>query len=293
MLSALFRELRPYQWLKNVVVFAALVFAQQLAAVEQLMRSLGAFAVLCAASSAMYVLNDIMDVEQDRAHPAKCKRPLASGALGIPAALATMAALVLASLVGAFLLRPQFFVATLVYMILILLYSVLLKNIMIVDVMTVALGFVIRAMAGAIVLDVVFSNWLVVCTLFLALFLSVGKRRHEISLMAEEAVNHRRVLQHYTVEFLDTLIMITAAASLLTYTIYTCSPEVTMRLGTDKLYLSIPFVVYGLFRYLHLVHHRRGGGDPSQALIKDGPLAVTVLLWGVTCVAVLYEGTIR
>ncbi len=282
--------LRVYQWPKNLVVFAALVFAFELTKVDQVLRSVAAFVVLCAASSAVYVLNDIVDREKDRTHPDKRTRAIASGAISIPSAFALMLVLALGSLAAGYALAPAFCGAVAGLILLNLLYSFLLKKIMLVDVIAIALGFVIRGIAGALVLDVRFTNWLVVCTLFLALFLALGKRRREIGLLEAEAINHREVLGHYTVPYLDSLMMILAGATLLTYTIYTCSPEVVARTGTDKLYLSLPFVVYGLFRYLYLVHHKKGGGDPSRTLLKDAPLLITVLLWGLASIAIMYGG---
>lgn len=282
--------LRIYQWPKNLVVFAALVFAFELTKVDQVLRSVAAFVVLCAASSAVYVLNDIVDREKDRTHPDKRTRAIASGAISIPAAFALMLVLALGSLAAGYALAPAFCGAVAGLILLNLLYSFHLKKIMLVDVIAIALGFVIRGIAGALVLDVRFTNWLVVCTLFLALFLALGKRRREIGLLEAEAINHREVLGHYTVPYLDSLMMILAGATLLTYTIYTCSPEVVARTGTDKLYLSLPFVVYGLFRYLYLVHHKKGGGDPSRTLLKDAPLLITVLLWGLASIAIMYGG---
>ncbi len=282
--------LRVYQWPKNLVVFAALVFAFELTRPEQILRSVAAFVVLCAASSAVYVLNDILDREKDRAHPDKRSRPIASGVVSIPAAVALLVTLTVGSLLAAYALHPKFCLTVIGFLVLNLLYSFALKKIMLVDVIAIAMGFAIRGIAGAVVLDVRFTNWLVVCTLFLALFLALGKRRREIGLLDAEAIRHREVLGHYTVPYLDSLMMILAGATLLTYTIYTCSPEVVERTGTDKLYLSLPFVVYGLFRYLYLVHHKRGGGDPSRTLLRDVPLLITVLLWGLTSIAIIYGG---
>ena len=283
------RALRVYQWPKNLVVFAALVFAQELNVPGQAARSIAAFFAFCMASSAMYLFNDIYDLEQDRGHPEKRHRPLASGAISIPAAWIVAFMLAFGATVWAWSLDLDFMVALLAYVVLNLAYSFALKHMVILDVLAIAVGFVIRAMAGALVIDVAFSNWLVVCTLFLALFLALSKRRNEIDLMEGDAGSHRAVLSHYTVTYLDTLIVIVAASTLLTYAIYTCSPEVVDRLGTDKLYLTIPFVVYGLFRYVHLVQHHLGGGDPSRVLLKDLPMALTVLLWGLSCVAILYN----
>ncbi len=288
MISMLITAMRVYQWPKNLVVFGALVFALELNNPAQFGRSVIAFFVMCAASSTVYLLNDLIDIEKDRAHPEKKNRPIASGALGVPAANGILTVLGAAALSVAFALRAQFAAAVISYLVLNLAYTFVFKNIMLVDVMAIAISFVIRGVAGALVLDVKFSNWLVVCTLFLALFLALGKRRREIGLLEEEAIKHREVLGHYSVPYLDALMVVLAATTLLAYTIYTCSPEVVERLHTDKLYVSLPFVVYGLFRYLYLVHHKSGGGDPSRTLVRDVPLLATVLLWGMTNVAIIY-----
>lgn len=288
MLIVIIRALRVYQWSKNLLVFAALLFAQQLQVPLQVFRSLEAFAAFCAAASALYLFNDIMDIEKDRIHPEKCTRPLASGALGVRTAVAMIVGLLAISGGLASRLNAGFFGILGLYVALTILYSLVLKRIAIVDVLVVAIGFVIRAMAGAIALSVSFSNWLVVCTLFLALFLGISKRRHEIYYLSNDASSHRPVLLHYTIPYLDSLNVIVAGATLITYTIYTCSPEVVLRLGTDKLYLTLPIVVYGLFRYLYLVQQHLDGGDPSSSLVKDKPLAATVLLWGLACSGIIY-----
>ncbi|HUW62876.1 MAG TPA: decaprenyl-phosphate phosphoribosyltransferase [Candidatus Bathyarchaeia archaeon] len=284
----LFKSLRAYQWSKNLLLFAALVFARQLQVPGQLTKAVIAFLAFCAASSAMYMLNDILDVKQDRLHPEKCKRPIASGKLSISTAGAAAVVLGSVALGLSGFLGLGFLGIMAVYVFITVAYSLGLKNVFLVDVLVISIGFVIRALAGAVALDVPFSNWLMVCTLFLALFLSLSKRRYEIQLLEEEAVNHREVLGHYTVEYLDSLNLVVACATLITYTIYTCSPEVVERLGTDRLYLTLPFVVYGLFRYLYLLHANTHGGDPARTLVKDKYLAVTVLLWGVLCVIIIY-----
>jgi 4-hydroxybenzoate polyprenyltransferase len=282
------RALRVYQWTKNLLLFAALLFAKQAGDPAQVFIAIKAFAAFCMASSATYLLNDLMDVEKDRVHPEKKNRPIASGALPMSGAIGSLLGLFAGSMALAYNINLHFFYALLVYIALTVSYSFGLKNLVIIDVLIVALGFVIRAMAGALALDVAFSNWLVVCTLFLALFLGLSKRRHEIVTLEEDAKNHRKVLNHYSVHYLDQLILIVAGATLITYTIYTCSPEVVGRLGSDKLYFTIPFVVYGLFRYLFLVHQHAEGGDPSSSLIKDAPLGCTVVLWAVACALILY-----
>ncbi len=286
--AVLFQALRVYQWTKNLLVLAALVFAGQGSDPAQVATGLLAMAAFCMAASGTYLLNDLLDAEQDRAHPVKRNRPIASGALSVPAAWTLLAALFLAALLLAYYIRPAFLGALLVYAGITISYSFGLKNLIIIDVLLVAIGFVVRAIAGALAVEVAFSNWLVVCTLFLALFLALSKRRHELTLLEDDAHTHREVLHHYSVHYLDQLILIVAGATLITYTIYTCSPEVVDRIGSDHLYFTIPFVVHGLFRYLFLLHERTGGGDPSSTLLSDWPLGLTVLLWAVTCAAIIY-----
>lgn len=288
MIKTLLTALRVYQWPKNFLVFAALVFAQQLHVADQVVRSLVAFCAFCAASSAMYLFNDIADIDSDRVHPEKRTRPLASGAMSIRAAITIALILLGVSGVLSSVLGMRFAAILGGYVVLVGAYSFRLKRVIIVDVIIVAVGFVIRAMAGAIALDVSFSNWLVVCTLFMALFLGFSKRRHEINLLDREALNHREVLGHYSVPYLDAVNTIVAGAAIITYTIYTCSPEVIDRLGTDKLYLTLPLVVYGFLRYLYLVHHDLDGGDPSATLLKDRSLTITVALWGLACIGIIY-----
>lgn len=282
------RAMRVYQWTKNVLLFAALVFAKEAFHADKLLLVLQAFAAFCMAASATYLFNDLMDVEKDRQHPKKRHRPIASGALSPVAAWALLVLLFLSSVVLSYAISLPFLGATFAYIVLTLSYTLVLKNLIILDVLALALGFVVRALAGAIALDVRFSSWLVVCTLFLALFLGLSKRRHEVVLLEDGASSHRAVLYHYSVHYLDQLILIAAGGTIITYTIYTCAPDVVERLGTDKLYVTLPFVIYGLFRYLFLVHHKTGGGDPSATLIRDWPLGVTVLLWGLTCAGLIY-----
>lgn len=286
--AVLIRALRPYQWTKNLLLFAALIFAQQFFHLDAFITTLLAFASFCMAASATYIFNDLRDIEKDRAHPKKRNRPLASGALSISAAWILIIVLFAASITLAATIQLEFLGALLAYIGLTLAYSLFLKNVPLVDVMVIALGFVIRAIAGALAIDVIFSNWLIVCTLFLALFMALSKRRAEITLLDEDARAHREVLFHYSVHYLDQLILIVAGGAIITYTIYTCSPEVVTRFGTDKLYMTLPFVVYGVFRYLYLVHHKTGGGDPSRTLITDWPLGLTVFLWAATCAAIVY-----
>lgn len=280
--------LRVYQWPKNLVVFAALVFGEQLLYSQQVARSVAAFLAFCGASSGVYLFNDLRDRLQDAAHPVKRLRPVASGAISPPSAAGVSALLLAGSLVAAFLLGPAFGVAMASYIVLMAAYTILLKHLLVVDVLTISAGFVVRAVAGAVALGVVFTNWLVVCTFFLALFLSLAKRRRELELLDSDAARHRAVHESYSVAYLDTLILLAAGSALLSYVIYTCSDAVLERFGTDKLYLTVPFVAYGLFRYLFLVHHSLSGEDPSRTLLQDKPLIAAIALWGLSSVAVIY-----
>jgi 4-hydroxybenzoate polyprenyltransferase len=288
---ALWVALRPYQWSKNLVLFAAPIFAQQIHLPEQAIRSLGAFTVFCALSSATYLFNDVLDLKEDRVHPVKRYRPLASGALSGGLARAASLVLLVGALAAAALLGRMFFSAALLYVVLQLAYSLALKNVAILDVLAIAVGFVLRALAGALAVNVEFTNWLVVCSLFLALFLALGKRRSELALVQQGFQNGRKVLIQYTPQFVDTLLTVSATAALLTFTIYTCSPETVARIGTDKMYVTLPLVVYGLFRYFWLINEGQGD-DPSRIVVRDVPLALTVLAWVLLSMALLYsDGT--
>lgn len=289
-IASLIQAMRVYQWSKNLLVFAALLFAVEVFHYDKLFISVLAFLAFCFAASATYIFNDLQDIEKDRAHPKKRHRAIASGALSPASAALAMLALYAIAAAIALYVGPGFAGILAAYVVLTVAYSLFLKHLIIVDVMVVALGFVLRATGGAIAIHVAFSNWLVVCTLFLALFLGLSKRRHEITLLEEGAGSHRRVLEDYSVHYLDQLILIVAGGAIITYTIYTCSPDVVQKMGTDKLYLTLPFVVYGVFRYLYLVHHKTGGGDPSRTLVTDIPLLVSVLLWGLTCIGIIYQG---
>jgi 4-hydroxybenzoate polyprenyltransferase len=265
-------------------VLAALVFSREFLEPSQVLLSLLAFVAFCFASSGTYIVNDILDVENDRAHPKKRHRPIASGAIPIPVAAGLAVLLFLLAFGTAWAVRPAFLGALLAYVVLTLSYSLGLKNILLIDVLLLAMGFVVRAIAGAVAIQVEFSNWLVVCTLFLALFLGLSKRRSELALLEGDARDHRQVLHQYSIPLLDQLILMMAGAALITYTIYTCAPDAV----DPHLYLTLPFVIYGLARYLYLVHHKTGGGDPSSTLVKDVPLGLTVLAWGLTCMLILY-----
>jgi len=282
------RLLRPEQWVKNLLVFAALVFAKRLFVAESAARAVLAFVSFCLLASASYVLNDLHDAEKDRLHPAKRRRPLAAGRVSPRAAAALAAGLAAGGFGLASSLGRGFVEIVLGYAVLQLAYCFALKNVVILDVMALATGFVLRAAAGGVAISVDVSPWLIICTFLLALFLGFSKRRHELVLLEEEAASHRESLRDYSPYFLDQMISVVTASTVVAYAIYTVSPEVREKLHTDSLYLTIPFVLYGIFRYLYLVHQREGGGDPTRELLTDRPLWVHVALWIGTAIWVLY-----
>ena len=281
-------SLRPSQWTKNFIIFAALIFGQKLRDVDAVLYSAGAFAVFCVLSGVVYLLNDVADREADRVHPIKKFRPIASGALPVPIALGAAAALGTSALAAAIAMSPDFGLLGAAYLALLALYSGPLKHIVIIDVLTIAIGFVLRAAAGAVVIDVPISNWLLFLTILLALFLALSKRRHELVLLAEGATGHRRILQEYSPYLLDQMISVVTASTLVAYAIYTVSPETVEKFHTNKLGLTLPFPLYGIFRYLYLVHQKEGGGSPAEMLLTDRPLLVCVALWAVVVIYIIY-----
>ena len=281
-------SLRPEQWTKNVIVFAALIFGQRLFDPAAVGRSLAAFLVFCALSGVVYLVNDVSDREADRLHPLKRKRPIAAGEVSPALALGTAAVVGAAAVVAAFWLRPAFGWIAAAYLALFVGYSRALKHVVILDVLTIAIGFVLRAAAGAAVIAVPMSHWLLVCTILLALFLGLSKRRHELTLLADTASGHRRILEEYNPYLLDQMIGVVTASTLVAYIIYCTSPETTEKFGTDNLVLTTPFPIYGIFRYLYLVH-QKGAGSPSDVLLTDRPLLATIVLWGLTVIAIIYR----
>jgi 4-hydroxybenzoate polyprenyltransferase len=286
---ALLVSLRPHQWLKNLVVLAALVFSKHLFEAAAFAQAALAFAVFCALAGGVYVVNDLVDLERDRLHPLKRLRPIASGALPAGVARVVAAALLLAALAASALLGAGFLACAAAYTLLSVAYSLALKHVVILDVLAVALGFVLRAVAGAVAIGVHFSPWLLVCTILLALFLALSKRRHELVLLADGATGHRRILQEYSPYLLDQMIGVVTASTLMAYILYATSAETAERFGTSLLGLTIPFPLYGIFRYLYLVHLKEGGGSPSELLLTDRPLLLCVALWGVAAAAIIYR----
>jgi 4-hydroxybenzoate polyprenyltransferase len=287
-LTLLVLTLRPEQWTKNLLIFAGVMFSGRLRDVTAVWTSLGAFGVFCALSSTVYVFNDLADRDAYTQHPLKCMRPIACGELAPAAAMMAGVVLGVGALIAAFLISPAFAVVSLAYLALLSLYSTALKHVVIVDVLVIAAGFVLRAVAGAVAVNVPISQWLLVCTTLLALFLALSKRRHELTLLGDGAIGHRRSLEDYSPYLLDQMIAVVTASTLVAYTLYTTDGQTAARLGTNRLGLTIPFVLYGIFRYLYLVHQKRGGGSPANLLVTDRPLLACVALWALSVVLILY-----
>jgi 4-hydroxybenzoate polyprenyltransferase len=287
--SNLLISLRPEQWTKNLLVFAALVFARQLFVRGAVVKAAAAFAIFCVLSGVVYLVNDVMDRETDRRHPRKRLRPIAAGALPVSTAIVAAVVLGAAGVAGAVAVNRQFGIVAASYLGLLLLYSGPLKHIAILDVLTLAIGFVLRAVAGAAAIGVIVSQWLFVCTILGALFIALAKRRHELVLLGDGAATHRPILGEYTPYLLDQMIVIVAASTLIAYIFYTISAETVAKFGTEWLGLTIPFPLYGIFRYLYLVHQRDGGGSPADLLLNDRPLLACALLWVVSVVLIIYR----
>jgi len=281
-------SLRPEQWPKNLLLFAGLLFGRRLLEPRAVLVAIAAFGIFCALSGALYLLNDIMDRHGDRRHPLKQARPIASGALSARTAGVAAATLIIGAIAAAWLIVPALAAIAGAYTLLLLAYSTKLKHVVIVDVLTVAGGFVLRAVAGAVAVDVPIGPWLLACTTLLALFLALSKRRHELVLLGDGAADHRSILGEYSPYLLDQMIAVVTASTVLAYTVFAMSADTASRLGTPRLGLTVPFVLYGIFRYLYVVHQRRGGGSPAAMLLDDRPLLACVTLWVGSVVILMY-----
>jgi 4-hydroxybenzoate polyprenyltransferase len=287
LLWAIVRSLRPRQWAKNLFVFAGLVFSQQLLTPKAWTAG-AAFLLFCALSGAVYLLNDVADAEKDRLHPEKRRRPVASGVLPRGLALAVGVALIAVALVLSFRLSLDFGLVAAAYAVLLTAYSVWLKRLVILDVLTVAIGFVLRAVAGAVAIEVDISGWLLICTVLVALFLALGKRRHEYLTLHGDAAAHRPILAEYSEGFLDQMIAVVTASTVTAYALYTMSPETVAKFHSRLLPLTLPFVLYGVFRYLYLLYRRQLGGNPSDLFLQDRALIVNTLCWILALIVILY-----
>jgi 4-hydroxybenzoate polyprenyltransferase len=289
---AVLASLRPRQWVKNLLVFAALIFGHKLATAG-VWPALMAFVAFCALSGAIYLFNDVADREKDRRHPQKRHRPIASGLLSPRAAVVTGLALTAGSLALGAALSPAFVLTALTYLVLLTAYSIWLKHLVIVDVLAVASGFVLRAVAGALAIDVEISGWLLICTILIALFLALGKRRHEYLTLAGEAAAHRPILAEYSAGLLDQMIAVVTASTVTAYALYTMSPETVAKFHTHLLPATLPFVLYGIFRYLYLLYRRQLGGNPSELFLNDRALLVNTVLWMLAVIAIIYGAPAR
>lgn len=280
--------MRPRQWTKNVFVLAPLVFAQSLTDRKALAAAAVAFAAFCMAASAVYLFNDLRDREEDRNHPLKRLRPIASGRVPVAAAGAAAAVLAAGALAAATSLGGSVAAIVALYLALNALYSLGLKTVAILDVLILSLGFVLRVLGGGEAIGVAVSAWLLLCTIFVSLLLVVAKRRHELILLAEEAADQRRVLDHYSPLLLDQMMNVVTAGSVLAYALYSISPETVERFHTQYLVYTIPFVLFGIFRFLYLVYQSTSDLNPTESMLKDVPFMANMLLWGGTVLGIIY-----
>jgi 4-hydroxybenzoate polyprenyltransferase len=287
-LRAVVVSLRPHQWTKNLVVLAALALSKHLLETGPALRALLAFALFCGLSGTVYLFNDVADYERDRLHPSKRLRPIASGALSLRAARALALGLGLASLLLSLPLGREFAACAAAYLALNLAYSFRLKDVVILDVIAVSLGFLLRVVAGGIAVHVPVSEWLLVCTILLALFLALSKRRAELTALNDQASSHRRILAEYSPYLLDQMISVVTASCVTAYCLAVLAPETREKFQTERLAWTIPFVIYGIFRYLYLVHQKEQGGSPAEVLVTDRPLLLNVALWALAVVLIVY-----
>jgi 4-hydroxybenzoate polyprenyltransferase len=284
--AVLLQALRPKQWTKNLIVFVGAIFSLRLTQPDALLGTAAAFVVFCALSSAGYLINDLRDIQADREHPVKRRRPIASGIISPTQALGLAGLLIVLGLALAWLVRPTLVMVAAGYLALTVIYSIALKHMVLVDLFAIAGGFVLRVVGGAVVVGVRVSPWLYVCTILVALFLGLAKRRQELRLLEEAAGSHRRNLSEYTIELVDQLTNIVTSAILMAYSLYTFSaPNLP---SNDSMMLTIPLVLYGLFRYIYLVRVRGLGGSPEELLLSDRPLLLTALGWVALCTSLLY-----
>jgi 4-hydroxybenzoate polyprenyltransferase len=286
--GALLKSMRPKQWIKNLLVFAAVVFSRNLFHLESVLRTFGAFLAFSLVASAVYIINDLVDRENDRRHPTKKNRPIASGRLGTGAAAAGAAGSILLGLGGGLALDWRFGVLLGGYFLMQLGYSFRLKQVVVLDVMIVAAGFALRAIAGVFVVHVNLSPWLFVCTILAALFVAVAKRRHELLFLEGGGISHRTVLGKYSETLLDQMMAVATSATVIAYCLYTIAPETVAKFGTSNLILTVPFMLYGVFRYLYLVYRKEMGGAPEKVFLTDLPLIIDIALYVASAVLIVY-----
>jgi len=282
------QSMRPRQWTKNLLVFAAILFAGKAGDMEAVRQVVAGFAAFCLLSGAVYLLNDSLDADRDRLHPQKCNRPIAAGRIPVYEGLLLAVFFGLFGLTVSYFITYGFFITSVLYLLLTTAYTLWLKHVVILDVLAVSLGYVLRAVAGAEAISVEISPWLVICTLLLTLFLAMAKRRSEIVEFEEDAVNHREALREYSPQLLDQMIAVVTASTVVTYCLYTVDTRTLQVVGTQNLVYTVPLVLYGIFRYLYLMHQKKLGGQPDQLLLTDAPLLLTVVLYAATVGVILY-----
>jgi 4-hydroxybenzoate polyprenyltransferase len=280
--------MRPKQWSKNSFVFAALIFSQNFLNSRMLLTTMEAFVTFCLVSSGVYLINDLLDVEMDKAHPKKSLRPLASGSLSPHLARIAFVVVVAISLTCSFLINLTFGMIVLGYLAVQIAYSTILKKVVIADVFCIATGFFLRVMGGAEAIAVPISSWLLICTIFISLFLSLGKRRHEFALLGTEGGKHRKTLDDYNTALLDQMVSVVTAGTVISYSLYTLSQETVKKFGTENLWVTIPIVLYGIFRYLYLVYRRENGGNPELILFEDKHILASIVIYVIVVGTILY-----
>lgn len=282
--------MRPHQWTKNGFIFLPLIFAQKIFHLPSVLKCLEAVAIFCLLASATYLINDIVDLNADRRHPVKRYRPLAAGLISPRVAKATAALLLFSSLLWGLFIGTDFFLVLIIYLGIQLAYNYVLKGKVILDIFCVSSGFFLRVVAGAVAIHVLISHWLIICTISISMFLSLAKRRNELMLLGQaDAENHRKVLSEYSPYLLDQMIGVITATTLLSYMLYCISPQTIAKFHTEHLIYTFPFVLYGIFRYLYLIHKKDQGASPEKVLLTDLPLLVSVILWGFCCIFIIYR----
>ncbi|MCP2518938.1 decaprenyl-phosphate phosphoribosyltransferase [Candidatus Aminicenantes bacterium AC-708-M15] len=287
-LIEIIKSMRPNQWIKNLFIFAPLIFSQNIFNFPLLFKNIFAFIIFCLISGSLYIFNDLKDLEEDRLHPIKSKRPIASGRLKKQTAITSFIIISFTSFIFSAFLNKYFILILSFYFLLQLSYSLYLKHVVILDIFVIATGFLIRVVAGALAIQVYISSWLLICTGLLALFLAINKRRYELLFLKDDAQTHRPVLKEYNPYLLDQMTAAVTASTIIAYCLYTISEETVTKFGTKNLMFTIPFVLYGIFRYLYLIHHKGKGGSPEKLIITDKPLLLDILLWILVAVIVLY-----
>jgi len=287
-LIEILKSLRPHQWIKNLFIFAPLIFSENILNIRMVLTTGMAFVCFCLLSGAVYLLNDLKDIEEDRRHPVKSKRPLAAGRISSRHAWTAFVIVSIMAGLAASALNRDFLLTALLYFVLQVGYSLRLKHVVILDVFSIAVGFLIRVVGGALAIRVEISPWLLICTLLLALFMALSKRRHELILMSSRAVDHRPILIEYSPGLLDQMIAVVTSATVIAYCLYTIAEETVVKFGTRDLIYTVPFVLYGIFRYLYLIHQKSEGGSPESIIIRDRALLADILLWIAVASMIIY-----